>query len=148
MIELVAVLSIMGCTIAIAAPKLLVVAAAADLRSAQSALASNVARARAIAIQRRRTTRLTFAGSTVTTVVDPLGTPVPLSDTLRLDRQYKVTASLTDGSTAPRTLDFDARGIGTATGLMMTFRLDRQGQPPRYFCVYPSGMIPRSGCGA
>lgn len=147
LVEMLIVVSILGITSAMVAPKLHDLSAAADVRGARAALAVNVARARASAIQRGRATRVSVENSKLWTVVNPGAGETMLGDTVRLDSLFHVTATPRNAPAERRTLEFDGRGIGVLSGARVEISIVRDARHTGEFCVWPSGMIDRQGCG-
>lgn len=112
LIEMLIVIGLIGLMAAMGIPRIGSAIAKQNVRSARAAVVSMHATARAAAIQRGIATSLVFDGNTllvvsrhpVTGALDTVGEPQDFN------RRYGVTVT-----TTADTLQFDARGLGTAT---------------------------------
>jgi prepilin-type N-terminal cleavage/methylation domain-containing protein len=145
LIELLLVLTIIGITSAMAYPKLRTAGLSADVRSAQSALTANVARTRAIAIQRARPARLYFGASSAwTMVVEPNGTLTTVGLPTDFKALFGVSATVFPANDTY--IEFDPRGIGVLSGgvgTMVRLELTRDADHTGRFCVTRYGRVVR-----
>lgn len=134
---------IISITTAIALPKLRGIGLGTDVVSAQSALVSRVARARATAVQTGRPTRLYFhADSVWTGTVASNGAVTRVGSLLNLRGQFNVTAVVRPANNS--FIQFDPRGIATAAGSpMVNLTLQRDATHTGRFCVTRHGRVVR-----
>ena len=147
-IELLLVLTIVGITTAMVAPKLSIATSNADVRSARSALGVRVAGARGTAIRRGQLVRIYFKTNRTWTVADPNpgGARQMVGDSVYLDSLFHVKVEDNASATAVDSIDFDARGLGVGGGQQIRLRITGKSGRTDGFCVWPSGMIDRDGC--
>lgn len=117
LVELMMVVVIGGAIMLLGFPRLNQAFVSANLNGARSAVASTFARARAVAVETGRPTRLRFNGNSIFITASPRLVFVAGSDrdtvgTIQnLNQQFGVTAALSADD-----LGFDPRGFGTNTG--------------------------------
>ena len=115
--EIMMVVVIAGAVMMFGFPKLSQAFVSANLNGARSAVASTFARARAVAVETGRPTRLRFNGNSMLITASPRLVPLMGSDrdtvggVQNLNQQFGVTATL-----SADVLGFDPRGFGTNTG--------------------------------
>lgn len=132
---------------AMAAPKLRDVRDRSNLRAAKDQVASMVAAARASAIQKGRTARVSIKADTFKVLVDTNATPLRM--TVVAPRPIKTIFSLTSvasANAADTVITFDSRGLGsTGSGLTARFRFTGPAGTDSV-CVSRYGLIMKKGC--
>jgi prepilin-type N-terminal cleavage/methylation domain-containing protein len=144
-IELLVVLTIISVTTAVALPKLRGLGLDTDVRSAQSALTSRVARARALAIQHGQPARLYFHRDSMwTVIVAANGTETRVGGLTNLRGLFNVTAEVDPVDNT--FIQFDPRGVGVLTGgagTIVRVELTRDATHTGRFCVTRYGRVLR-----
>jgi prepilin-type N-terminal cleavage/methylation domain-containing protein len=142
-IELAMVVTMIGLLVLISFPRLAALNARTDLRSAGQRLASTVTVARGAAIRRGRHAFFNQDGSTIWVTVDTGGVnPDTVLGKVSLDSTYGVSIVQ---PTAPTVIDFDPRGIGNNSNIVMSrFYLSKNGYTDSV-CVSRLGDV-RKGC--
>ena len=117
LIEVMIIVVIAGALMLLAFPKMNQAIVSANVNGARSAVAATFARARAVAVETGRPTRLRFAGTVMHVTAEPRIVPAAGStrDTVgtvqNLGQQFGVSVVLSSDD-----LGFDPRGFGTNTG--------------------------------
>lgn len=148
MIEILMVVAVLAIMYMIAIPKIGEIRSRSSLRAARQELASAFAAARAAALQKGKTSTLTLASNaaTVTVLSGLAGTSVQVYGPVRLDKDLNST--LTALSSAPTTIQFDARGLITPVPVGVTaykYRLSTSTYSDT-LCISPAGIIMPRGC--
>ena len=139
-IELLMVITIMGVIVAVAAPKMGKINRSSDLRSARDHLASRIAAARHMAIQRSMAARMVRSGNVVwIESVTPAGVTSG-RDTVDLNARFGVSVS----STVTQ-IRFDPRGFSTG-GAPRKFIIKSGADLKDSVCVTGMGVIMKKGC--
>src|SRR5688572_4066703 len=112
----------------------------ASARSAQGAVASYLARARAAAVQRGRPARMVLTGNVIDVAVDSAGTFIPIGGSINLNAAYGASVSST------RTvLQYDARGFAVGLTGPVEFTITHA-SAVRRVCVRRLGNVVMKGC--
>ena len=137
--ELVIVITIIGVTVALAAPKITSFQNQNDLNAAAATINSYMYRARAAAIGQAKTVRVATSGNTIWVIVPSTGDTVASRQNLLTDRKVTMTATVAN-------IDFTPRGF--ASGLSAAdpprFTLTRGGAT-KVICTTYLGMV-RPSC--
>ena len=153
--ELLMVMALLSVILAMVMPRFHTVQARAHVRSAKQTVAAQLATARAAAIRRGRTARVTTNGNTISvSVSDSVGAFTALSSTIDLGKQYKVDLASCPSSgsctTGSYNLDFDSRGFASSlTDLrryVVTVQSGRYAARPDTVCVSRMGIVLPRGC--
>lgn len=137
--ELVIVITIIGVTVALVAPKITSFQNQNDLNAAGATINSYVYRARAAAIGQAKTVRFATSGNTLWVIVPATGDTIASRQDLLRDRKVTMTATVAN-------IDFTPRGFasGLSAGDPPQFTLTR-GSASKVICTTSLGMV-RPSC--
>ena len=138
-IELAMVLTLMGIVTALSIPRVSAMRASAAMRSAKQEVASTLARARSLAVQRGQTVRVTRDSSGLQVTTTSAGVELTL---LRRRDLYTTNMVALAGATE---IAFDARGSASGVAGVAVIRLAR-GALADSVCVVRTGKILSQGC--
>lgn len=138
-IELAMVVALMGLVTAMSIPRITAMRESAAMRSTKQEIASTLARARSLAVQRGQTVRVVRDSSGLEVVTTTAGVELTL---LRRRDFYSTSMVALDG--VPE-IAFDARGSASGIAGMAVIRLDR-GALADSVCVVRTGKILSHGC--
>jgi len=144
-LELLVVFTIAGVLIAITGKGLASAFAGNSRTSAVRVAGTTLFQARAIAIQRSRTSQLVRSGNTLKILADSLGTPVQVGRTVDLNQRYGVTLSSVSVPPSNDIVLFDPRGL--ITGTVTAYKLIiTKGTKADTVCVSGLGNTRSRGC--
>lgn len=126
LIEMLMVVAIVSALVLIGYPKVSTAMVKTNVRGARTTLANMFAKARAVAAQTSRSTRLVFAGNRVWVVASPRLTGAGTFDTVgaiaNLNTVYGVTLTSPVDS-----VKFDPRGLAAGFGATTTLKVSKSG---------------------
>lgn len=146
MIEVLLVVGVAAIMFAMVVPRMTTIKNSASMRAARQELSAAFAAARAAALQKGKTSTLTIDGSSArVTVLSGLnGAVVSVFGPIMLDTEFGV--ALTPLSSAPVSINFDARGQLTPTpASVLKYKLSMASSSDT-LCISPAGIIMPKGC--
>ena len=142
LIEVAVVVVLIGILVGITYPSVAGAMTKASARSAQTSVATYLARARSVAVQRGLRTRMILSGNTITVAVDSAGTLRNVGSPVDLRAVYGTTVS-----SSRSVIEFDARGFAAGLTEAVEFSLTN-GSGVSHICVRRLGTVVPKRCSA
>ena len=140
LVELVTVALLVVLILAVVFPRVHSAYSAETVREAQYTTEAYLTAARAVSVQKGRTTVFHSSGQQVWVTADSSGVQVSYRPAVRLDSAYDVTMTASRDS-----IVFNGRGLAVGLSGSQTITLSKAGVT-KSICIYALGAILRGGC--